>query len=282
DGKGENKGEDKADKSKSEGKGEGKEKSEGKDAQGKGQEKADGKGDGKDKGEGKEGQNKGQGKGQEQQGKKKSDSEKQQPNNKDQQPEQQLPGQKRVQDAAGDQKNAKDNIDKDKNDDASKNQDDAIKKLEEVRKQWEALLRQLREEEMRRLLDALQARCQRMLALQTEVHDGTVRVDKTITDSPDKKATRAEEQRSLQLSDREQDTGREAKLASRQLETGGAAGAFAEAFIQVLEYAIQVPRRLGKADVGTVTQSIEQDIIATLKEMIEALERAKQDLQQQQ
>src|SRR5262249_35108424 len=260
-------------KEKSDGKGEGKEKGEKSDGKGEGKEKSNGKG------EGKEGQAKGQGKGQDQQGQQKSGGNQQPPNNNDQQ---QLTGQKRVQDAAGDQKNARDNIDKNKNDDASKNQDDAIKKLEEVRKQWEALLRQLREEEMRRLLEALQARCQRMLALQTEVHDGTVRVDKTITDSPDKKATRAEEQRSLQLSDREQDTGREAKLASRQLETGGAAGAFAEAFIQVLEYAIQVPRRLGKADVGTVTQSIEQDIIATLKEMIEALERAKQDLQQQQ
>src|SRR5207245_3014415 len=113
----------------------------------------------------------------------------------------QLPGQKRVQDAAGDQKNAKDNIDKDKNDDASKNQDDAIKKLEEVRKQWEALLRQLREEEMKRLLEALQARCQRMLALQIEVHEGTVRIDNTIAENSDNEASRAEEQRSLQLSD---------------------------------------------------------------------------------
>ena len=37
-----------------------------------------------------------------------------------------------------------------------------------------------------------------------------------------------------------------------------------------------VQRRLGKADVGNVTQAIEEDIIATLKEMIEALKKAQQ------
>jgi len=310
----EGKAENKADKGKADGKGEGKEKSDGK---GDGKEKADGKGkgqdqgkekaDGKGKGEGKEGQSKGQekgqdrqgqnksqgkgqdqqgqnksqGKGQDQQGKQKSGNQ-QQPSNGNQQPEQQLPGQKRVEDAAGDQKNAKDNIDKDKNDDASKNQDDAIKKLEEVRKQWEALLRQLREEEMKRLLDALQARCQRMLALQLEVQDGTLRVDKAIAENPDKKASRAEEQRSLQLSDREQLIVQEARLALQLLESEGSAVAFPEAFSTVRDDATHVARRLGKADVGAVTQTIEQDIIALLKEMIEALEKAKQDLQNKQ
>jgi hypothetical protein len=260
-------------KEKSDGKGEGKEKGQKSDGKGEGKEKSDGKG------EGKEGQAKGQGKGQDQQGQQKSGGNQQQPNNNDQQ---QLPGQKRVQDAAGDQKNARDNIDKSKNDDASKNQDDAIKKLEEVRKQWEALLRQLREEEMRRLLEALQARCQRMLALQMEVFDGTARVEKAIALNSDKKASRAEEQKSLQLSDREQLIVHEAILALQLLETEGSAVAFPEAFSQVRDDATHVSRRLGKADVGPVTQAIEQDIIALLKEMIEALEKAKQDLQNKQ
>jgi hypothetical protein len=49
-------------------------------------------------------------------------------------------------------------------------------------------------------------------------------------------------------------------------------------FEQVRDDAKNVARRLGKADVGTVTQVIEQDIIAALKEMIEALKKAQQDL----
>jgi hypothetical protein len=100
--------------------------------------------------------------------------------------------------------------------------------------------------------------------------------------NPEKRASRAEEQSSLQLSDREQQIVGEASRAIQLLETEGSAVAFPEAFTQVKEDAAQVVRRLGKADVGTVTQGIEQDIIATLKEMIEALEKAKQDLQNKQ
>jgi hypothetical protein len=275
-GKGDNKGQNKDEKGQGENKGQNKdankgEKSKGDNKQQKGekQSKGQGKSEGKSKGEGKEG---GQEKGQEQE----------QNQDQQQQQQQQLPGQKQVQDATRDQNNAQKNIDKDKNDEASKNQDDAIKKLEEVRRQWEELLRQLREEEMKRLLEALQSRCQRMLALQLEVYDGTVHVAKDIAESPDKKASRAEEQRSLQLSDREQQIVGIASQAIQLLETEGSAVAFPEAFHQVKEDATQVTRRLGKADVGTVTQVTEQDIIATLKEMIEALEKAKQELQNRQ
>ena len=42
---------------------------------------------------------------------------------------------------------------------------------------------------------------------------------------------------------------------------------------------VHVQRRLGVSDVGEVTQTIEQDIIDSLKEMIEALKKAKQDLE---
>src|ERR1700741_2714389 len=41
-----------------------------------------------------------------------------------------------------------------------------------------------------------------------------------------------------------------------------------------------VARRLGKADVGTVTQVIEEDIIAVLKEMIDALKKAQKQMQE--
>src|SRR5437870_1612614 len=44
---------------------------------------------------------------------------------------------------------------------------------------------------------------------------------------------------------------------------------------------VHVTRRLGKADAGNVTQTIEKDIIDTLKEMIEALKKAPADRQNQ-
>jgi hypothetical protein len=118
-----------------------------------------------------------------------------------------------------------------------------------------------------------------MLAMQIEVYEGTVRVDKTIGANPDKKPSRAEEQRALQLADREEAIVLEANKAIQILEAEGSAVAFPEVFIQVRDDMKIVARRLGRADVGSVTQITEQDIIATLKDMIEALKKAQQDRQ---
>jgi hypothetical protein len=197
----------------------------------------------------------------------------------DQQPPDTLPGKQQLKEAQDKQDEARKNIEKEKRDEASQNQDQAIKKMEEVRKRWEELLKQLREEELERLLAALQVRCERMLAIQIEVYESTVRVEKAIGQNPDKKASRTEEQRSLQLADRESEITRQAASALQLLEAEGSAVAFVEAFLQVRDDSQHVTRRLGKADVAAVTQTIEQDIIATLKEMVEALKKAQQDLQ---
>jgi hypothetical protein len=189
---------------------------------------------------------------------------------------QETPGRPQVQQAIKKQKQSEGDLDKGKMKDASNAQDEAIKNLEEARKRLEEILRQFREEEMERLLARLQARCERMLAMQIEVYDGTVRVDRAIGQNPDKKPSRNEEQNALQLSDRELEIVREANKAIQLLQDEGTAVAFPEVFTQVRDDAQHVARRLGKADVGSVTQTIEQDIIATLKEMIEALKKAAQ------
>ena len=189
-------------------------------------------------------------------------------------PPQETEGRKQVQDAIENQKKAEQHIEKEKNNDASDEQSKAIEKLEEARKKLEELLRQLREEELRRLLAKLEERCQRMLAIQLDVYDKTMNLDKEIAQNGEKKATREEEQRSLRLSDKEADITREADYCLKLLENEGSAIAFVEVFTQVREDSRNVARRLSKADVGSVTQIVEQDIIALLKEMIEALKKA--------
>src|SRR5438105_12639871 len=187
---------------------------------------------------------------------------------------QETSGRKEIQEANGDQKNAEKNMDKEKLKDASDDIDKAISKLEEARKRLEEILRQLREEELRRLLAKLEGRCQRMLAMQIEVYNGTVAVERVINQNDDKKASRNEEQRALKLSDKEREIVREADTCLKLLESEGNAVAFTEIFTEVRDDALIVTRRLGKADVGPVTQQTEQDIIAMLKEMIEALKKA--------
>ena len=220
---------------------------------------------------GSKGDSKGQG---QDQGGAKSDD-KQPPKNDDgQQPAADAtPGRKQIQDANEYQKQAGKDIDADKKKEASAKQDKAVDELEKARKKLEDILRQLREEEIERLLAALQSRCEKMLQMQLEVYEGTVRVDKAIRDNPDKKPTRVNEQKSLQLSDQEEKIVSEANKAIELLRAEGSAVAFPEVFFQVHDDMQHVAHRLGKVDPGTVTQVIEQDIITTLKDMIEALKK---------
>lgn len=176
------------------------------------------------------------------------------------------------------QQNAYQNIQKGKNADASNEQDVSIKKMENARKQLEEILKQLREEERERVLAALQARVERMLQMQLAVFAGTVQIDANILKSADKKPGRADEQKSVELSQMEDQIALEATKALQLLETEGSTVAFPEIFGQLRDDCRHVSRRLGKADVGTVTQLIEKDIIAILREMIEALKKAEDDL----
>ncbi len=199
-----------------------------------------------------------------------------------QQPPQDNPVKKQVQDANKYQEKAEQDLEKEKRADAGKNEEEAKEKLEAARKKLEDLLKQLREEEIERLLAALQARCQHMLNLQIIVRDGTVDLDKAIQAYADKKATRADEQASLALSDKEHEIVQEAATAIRLIEADGSAVAFAEVFKQVYSDMQTVEARLRKTDVGVVTVTIENDIIATLKEMVEALKKARQENQAKQ
>ncbi len=187
---------------------------------------------------------------------------------------------KQVEDAEYKMKQAEDKIKQPDNKGASEDQIAAAKKLEEAKKKLEDLLRQLREEELERLLAQLQARCEKMLAMQMQVLAGTELVWGKIQAHKDKKADRFDQKDSLKLSDDEKDIVVEATKAIEMLEAEGSAVAFPEVFKQVREDMKNVQRRLGVVDAGVVTQAIERDIIDTLKEMIEALKKARQELNQ--
>jgi len=202
-----------------------------------------------------------------------------QPKDKSDQPQpDQMPGRKQVKDAVENQKKAEEKIDKNDRQGASGEQDEAIKKLEEVRKEIERRLKQMREEEMERLLANLEARCNRMLQMQIEVYEGTKRVYATAQQNPDKKPTRLEDLKAGELSTKEGAIVVEANKAIQLLQEEGTAVAFPLVFEDLRDQMKVVQARLFKTDVGTFTQSIEEDIISTLKEMIAALKKAQQDM----
>ena len=62
--------------------------------------------------------------------------------------------------------------------DAVEKQEEAIRELEQAKADLEEILRQIREEEMERHAGMLEARFRKMLQMQREVYEGTVRLDK--------------------------------------------------------------------------------------------------------
>jgi hypothetical protein len=191
------------------------------------------------------------------------------------------PGRKQVKDAIENQQDAEKNLKKNDKGKASGDQDEAIKNLEEVRKEVERRLKQLREEELERLLANLEARCRRMLALQIEVYEGTKRVHVTIQANDRQKPTRNEDLKSGELSAREGVIVSEASKALQLLEEDGTAVAVPQVLEQCRDDMKAVQARLFKTDVGPFTQQVEEEIIAALKEVIEALKKQQQDLKDQ-
>ena len=201
-------------------------------------------------------------------------------------PPESTPVKKQIQDSNKYQESAGKNIEGKDNSAAGKDQDDAIAALERAKKQLEDLLKQLREEEIERLLAALQGRCERMLALQIAVRDQTVNIKDRVVDKatgkPNKlseEERRATEQEANIQSDKEDEIVQEANVATRLIEAEGSAVAFLEVFKQVRGDMINVAGRLRKTDVGTVTVAVENDIISTLQEMVEALKQTRKNNQ---
>src|SRR5262249_11777534 len=179
---------------------------------------------------------------------------------------------KQIEDAKKYQQQAEDKIRKDQRKDAPEDQDQALNKLREAQKKLEDLLRQLREEELERLLAKLEARCRHMLAMQIAVRDGTVELDKVIKANPKSEATRADQQASNELSDKENEIVKEARAGLRLLEAEGSAVVFAEVFQQVKGDMETVAVRLSKTDTGVVTVTIENQSIDKLNQVKKALE----------
>ena len=173
-------------------------------------------------------------------------------------------------------KEAEEKLKKAEREGAVEEQEEAIRELEQAKAELEEILRQLREEEIERMLAMLEARFKKMLDMQRAVYEGTVRIDKV----PKDQRTHSHDIESSRLSNKESDIVVEADKALLLLREDGTAVAFPEAVEQMREDMQQVVQRLAQVKVGNITQAIEQDIIAALEEMIEALQKALREMEQ--
>jgi len=210
--------------------------------------------------------------GEKQDGEQNSQSQQGQGQQNGQQPseQQQTPGRQDLEQARDEMQRAIDELKKKNEKDASKHQDEAIRRLLEAKEKLEEILRQLREEEKALMLTSLESRFRKMLSEQLLVYQDTVQLAAKGKDEPNL------EPRSRQLARREDEIVQEVNKAMILLQEEGSSVAFPEAVEAIRDDMRSITRLLDNSDVGELTQTVEQNVIESLEEMIDALNREMQ------
>ncbi|MCA8989597.1 MAG: hypothetical protein KDA78_18260, partial [Planctomycetaceae bacterium] len=188
------------------------------------------------------------------------------------------PGKEELESAIEKMQKAIEELKEKKRDDAAEDQDRAIAELEKAKARLEEILRQLREEEQKIMLAALEARFRKMLQMQLAVRKGSG----PIADLTDDQRQPRHRARSVQLARDEQDIIVEADKALLILQEEGTSVAFPEAVLGLREDMRIVTDRLNRFEVDELTIAIEDDIIEALEEMVEALRKELEKIEQQQ
>ncbi len=183
---------------------------------------------------------------------------------------------KRIQAAEENMRRAQEKLEDAKRKDAVEQQRKAEEELAKAIAELEEILRQLREEEIERMLALLEARFQKMLEMQLKVYEDTKRYDKLTKQSPGN----GPEGWAGRLSASERRIVIEADKALTLLQEEGSSIAFPEVVGQMRDDMQQVTHRLADSKVGFITQGIEEDIIEALEEMIEALQKAQKEMEE--
>ena len=151
----------------------------------------------------------------------------------------------------------------------------AEKEISLAKQELEEILRQLREEEVERVLAMLEGRFRNMLEREIRVYESTRKLEQR---SPAERNADFEI-RAGKLAKEQNAIATEASRALMLLKEDGSSVAFPETVQQMRDDMIQVGQRLSSAKVGRITLEIEEDIIDTLDYLIEALVKTQQDME---
>jgi len=172
---------------------------------------------------------------------------------------------------------AQEKLDEAKRRDARQEQEKAIEELETARAELEEILRQMREEEVERLLVQLETRLRTMLRTERAVLAGAEKLA-----AEQSQADRERQLEAVRLSREQNGVGIDAAKALTLVRDDGSAVAIPEALEQVRDDSGQAASRLARGDVGGTTRGILQDLVTSLEEMLAALEKAQQEQQARQ
>jgi hypothetical protein len=154
----------------------------------------------------------------------------------------------------------------------------AEERLREAIEELQEILRQLREEEVERSLASLETRLRRMLEMQSKVLEETQRLQEITGEGANRQVQIA----ANKLSQDERKILAEGERAHLLLREEGSSAAFPEALEQLNMDIASVTERLTAGDVGQLTVNIEQEIVKSLEEMVEALVQVQKDNQKKQ
>ena len=160
--------------------------------------------------------------------------------------------------------------------DARAEQEKALESLETARAELERILRQLREEEVERLLVQLAARVRNMLKEELAVRSGVGEV--AAEQGPQ---GRERELEAARLAREQSKVGAAARRTLALLRDDGSAVAIPQALEQIRDDSDEAVRRLERADIGGTTRGLLDDLVAGLEELLAAVERARSDQDRQ-
>jgi hypothetical protein len=190
----------------------------------------------------------------------------------------QTPGREQLQKAREEMERALDKLKEQERDEALKNEDNAIEELHEAAEELEAMLRQLREEEKEMMLASLEARFQRMLLAETAIHEGTMGVAAT----PQKDWLDLNYGRCRELSQQQSELTQECAQTVNLLREDGTSVAIVIAVEDIEADMSSVSGWMQEYKVGELTQSVQKDILDSLKQLIETTQKEMQQMKEQQ
>jgi len=187
------------------------------------------------------------------------------------------PGQQNVDQAQREMDDASESLDESQPQEALPKQDRAIDQLQQAQEELEKALDQLRKEEREEILRDLEGRFREMLFKQRAINEATVRLDQKGAEG----FGRAERLELADLSVDERSLSQDAATCLHILDEDGTTVVFPRVVGQISEDMGTVADRLAAIRVGVLTQTIEEEIVQTLEELLQAVQRMRQEAEQQ-
>ncbi len=189
----------------------------------------------------------------------------------------QTPGREQLEKAREQMEQALEELKEQEREKALENEDQAIEELHAAAAELEETLKQLREEEKEMMLASLEARFQRMLMAETQIHEGTV----SLAATPQKDWLDQYYSRCRELAQQQSELAIECSQTVSLLREDGTSVSILLAVEDIESDMGSVSGWLQESKVNGLTQSVQTDIIESLKQLIETTQKEMQEMKEQ-